>query len=64
MAQLEIVYCIISPYSPSLIPNNVGNPIINLPFGDGWNPTRKDGDDLGMVDCIGFPTSLVMFVGL
>jgi hypothetical protein len=30
---------------------HVGNPIIkNVPFGDGWNPTQKNADDLGMVD--------------
>jgi hypothetical protein len=30
---------------------HVGNPIIkNVPCGDGWNPTQKNADDLGMVD--------------
>jgi hypothetical protein len=30
---------------------NVGNPGCHkqLPFGDGWNPSHKNGDDLGMI---------------
>jgi hypothetical protein len=32
-------------------PTNVGNPGCHkqLPFGDGWNPSHKNGDDLGMI---------------
>jgi len=29
---------------------------INLPFGDGFNPTQRHGDDLGMIYGIGFTT--------
>jgi hypothetical protein len=29
---------------------------INLAFGEGWNPTHKNGDDLGMVYGVGFTT--------
>ena len=39
-------------------PVDVGNPGCHKPTmtGDGWNPTHRNGDDLGMVYGVGFTT--------
>ena len=37
---------------------------INLPFGNGWNPTRKNGDDLGMVYGIAFTTLVIPVIDI